>query len=58
MSAARGDSPREAMQNFASVLGQQLLGSPLWLKPAQDIFNNEKYGKPVYSEMDFIGIFR
>lgn len=52
MSAARGDSPREAMQNFASVLGQQFLGSPLWLKPAQDIFNNEKYGKPVYSEMD------
>jgi hypothetical protein len=51
-SAMRGDSPLEAWNNFWSTLGQQFLGSPLWLKPYLDLKNNSKYGKPIYSELD------
>lgn len=51
-SATRGDSPSEAWNNFFSTLGQQFLGSPLWLKPLLDIKNNSNYGKPIYSELD------
>ena len=51
-SAMRGDSPSEAWNNFWSTLGQQFLGSPLWLKPYEDIKKNSNYGKPIYSELD------
>jgi len=54
LSAARGDSPSEAWHNFWSTIGQQFLGSPLWLKPYQDLKNNSKYGNPIYSELDSV----